>query len=548
MKVLLTGGLGFIGSHTIIELVNSNFEIVILDNLYNSKIEVLEKVKNISCNENIKFIKGDILNLNDIDLAMAENVNCVIHFAALKAVNESIKKPLEYYNSNISGLINILKKCKEHNVDNFIFSSSATVYGSSLSPLKEDSNVGDGITNPYGQTKFMAEVILNDYCKANPNFNVICLRYFNPVGAHKSGLIGEDPNDIPNNLMPYVLKVAVKNNLDNKLDDCYSYLSIFGNDYDTHDGTCKRDFIHVVDLANAHVKACTEIGKFNNFEVFNIGTGKGTSVLDLVLTFKHVNDIEIPFIFKDRRDGDSPVTYCDCSKAKDLLKWEAKLNMEDICLDTYNFAKSNYRSKYTFIHPTKSGGTAIEKYFIKNYSEYIEGRGHDNVCSNTNNPIIVVRSVESRFLSMYKYWKYGAVDTRYKRDNNFKTKYKNTNIIKFINFLKNKDHYHLHKGFTWANHFEPTSNWIKDTDYSNIIIIKYEKNLNNKIQKLINSLKIPNKNINLPIINETAAWHYIEEDIFKDEYINNFVHDYFKDDYKLIDIINSKPELFRSVI
>ena len=265
----------------------------------------------------------------------------MIHFAAFKAVNESIKKPLDYYSNNISGLINVLNKCKEFNINNFIFSSSATVYGTSESPLIEASQTGFGITNPYGQTKFMAERILEDLCKSNNNFNAICLRYFNPVGAHKSGLIGEDPNDIPNNLMPYVLRVAVKNNLNSKLDDVYSELSIFGNDYNTQDGTCQRDFIHVVDLAQAHVKSCEKIGKFNNYEVFNIGTGKGTSVLEIVETFKQENNINLPYKFKPRREGDNPVTYCICDKANKLLEWYAKYDIKDICKDTYNFAKMN---------------------------------------------------------------------------------------------------------------------------------------------------------------------------------------------------------------
>ncbi len=341
MNILLTGGLGFIGSHTVVELVNSGNNVIIYDNLSNSKMEVLNKLYRL-CNENkITFIKGDILNLDELKQLNNYKIDTVVHFAAFKSVNESIKLPLEYYQNNITGLLNLLNYCNTMNINNFIFSSSATVYGNSISPLFEDSNIGTGISNPYGQTKYMGEQILKDFSQSQSKFNVICLRYFNPVGAHKSGLIGEDPNDIPNNLMPYVLRVAVKNNLNSNLDDIYNDLSIFGSDYDTPDGTCQRDFIHVVDLAKAHVAAVKKIGSFDNFEVFNIGTGKGTSVLEIVESFRDINNIKLPYVMKDRRPGDNAVTFCDCQTANKMLEWKADLDISDICLDTYNFAKSN---------------------------------------------------------------------------------------------------------------------------------------------------------------------------------------------------------------
>ena len=341
MNILLTGGLGFIGSHTVVELVNSGNNVIIYDNLSNSKIEVLNKLYKLCDKNKITFIKGDILNLDELKQLNNYKIDTVVHFAAFKSVNESIKLPLEYYQNNITGLLNLLNYCNTMNINNFIFSSSTTVYGNSISPLFEDSNIGIGISNPYGQTKYMGEQILKDFSKSQSKFNIICLRYFNPVGAHKSGLIGEDPNDIPNNLMPYVLRVAVKNNLNSNLDDVYNYLSIYGSDYDTPDGTCQRDFIHVVDLAKAHVAAVKKIGSFDNFEVFNIGTGKGTSVLEIVESFRDINNIKLPYVMKDRRPGDNAVTFCDCQKANKMLEWKADLDINDICLDTYNFAKSN---------------------------------------------------------------------------------------------------------------------------------------------------------------------------------------------------------------
>jgi UDP-glucose 4-epimerase len=340
MNVLLTGGLGFIGSHTVVELVNYKYNVIIIDNLSNSKISVLENIYKLCDKNKITFYKGDILNNQDLNNVFT-NIDIVIHFAAHKSVAESLKKPLQYYNNNINGLINLLNKCKEFNINKFIFSSSATIYGSSESPLLENSKTGTDITSPYGKTKYFSEIILQDYCDSNKNFNVISLRYFNPVGAHKSGLIGEDPNDIPNNLMPFILKVAKKNNLTNNLENIYDSLSIFGNNYETNDGTCERDFIHVVDLAKAHVKSCDKIGKINNYETFNIGTGNPISVLQLVNTFIKINKIKLPYIFKEKREGDNSKTYCNCSKALKILNWKSEYDIYDICKDSYNFIKKN---------------------------------------------------------------------------------------------------------------------------------------------------------------------------------------------------------------
>jgi len=277
--ILVCGGLGFIGSHTCIELMNNGMEIIIVDDLSNSKIQVVDVLYNIKTNvKNIPiFYQKNLLDYNDIEYIFKNHkIDGVIHFAAFKAVGESIKEPLKYYENNIQTTINLLKLCKKYDVNNFIFSSSATVYGNSKSPLNENSPVGEGITNPYGRTKYFIEEILKDTAHSS-NIKVIALRYFNPVGAHENGLIGEDPNGIPNNLMPYLLKVAIKNNLDDSLDDIYNNLNIFGDDYETIDGTGVRDYIHVVDLADAHVKAMKKIYSLNSkFRVYNIGTGNGT--------------------------------------------------------------------------------------------------------------------------------------------------------------------------------------------------------------------------------------------------------------------------------
>ena len=348
MNILVTGGLGFIGSHTVVELINNNYNVIILDNLSNSKIEVLDKIYSLVCNSKsynktmLKFYEGNILNNTDlINIFLNHNIDIVIHFAAFKSVNESIEKPLNYYKNNVTGTLNLLETCQHYCVKYFIFSSSATVYGSSKSPLYENSQIGIGITNPYGQSKYMIENILQDISKSKYNkMKIISLRYFNPVGAHPSGLLGEDPDDIPNNLMPYVIRVAIKNNLDSKLDDIYNYLSIFGDDYSTEDGTAKRDFIHVVDLADAHIAACKKIVNLeNNYEFYNIGTGNGISVLEIVNTFIKINKIKLPYKIKERREGDLDIVYCNTEKANKELNWKAIKTLKDIRKDTYNFAK-----------------------------------------------------------------------------------------------------------------------------------------------------------------------------------------------------------------
>ena len=334
--ILCTGGLGFIGSHTVVELVNCGYNVLILDDLSNSDVSILDKINMLCDGSKIKFIKGNILN--DLDKVFENEISCVIHFAAFKSVNESIKYPLKYYENNVSGTINLLNKCQQYNVKKFVFSSSATVYGSSKSPLNENSQIGTGITNPYGNSKYIVEQILKDL----KDLKIINLRYFNPVGAHESGLIGENPSDIPNNLMPFVLRVAIKNNLDANYDDVYKQINIFGNDYNSNDGTAVRDFIHVVDLARAHVCAVNKIFDMeSNYEIYNIGTGNGTSVLEIVNTFKKINNVKLPYEFKPKREGDIDIVYCESTKANNELNWKAELNIEDICRDTYNFALQN---------------------------------------------------------------------------------------------------------------------------------------------------------------------------------------------------------------
>ena len=339
--ILVTGGLGFIGSHTVVELVNNNHDVIIVDDLSNSKLNVLDKIYKLCDKSKITFLENNILDTEKMEKIFdMYTINTIIHFAAFKAVAESIAKPLEYYNNNVNGTIQLLKLCQKHDIKGVIFSSSATVYGNSKPPLFENSQTGVGITNPYGQSKFMVENILQDFSKSS-NTKIISLRYFNPVGAHPSGLLGDDPNGIPNNLMPYLLRVAIKNNIDHDYDDVYKYLNIFGNDYDTPDGTGVRDFIHVVDLAQAHVSACNHIlNQSNTYEVYNIGTGKGTSVLELVKTFEFVNNVNLPYKIKERRPGDLDTVYCNCDKANKELLWYAKKSIENICEDSYNFVKN----------------------------------------------------------------------------------------------------------------------------------------------------------------------------------------------------------------
>jgi len=323
--ILVTGGTGFIGSHTCVELLNNGYTVVIIDNLVNSKETVVDKIKQIT-NKNIIFYEIDLFDRYELlQIFTKHKFDCVIHFAGLKAVGESVNKPLLYYKNNIMITLNLLELMETFKCYNLIFSSSATIYGDQKPPFKETMNIGQGITNPYGQTKYMIEQILKDLCISNNKFNITCLRYFNPVGAHPTGLIGENPNGIPNNLMPIILKVAVKNN---------SYLNIFGNDYDTPDGTCLRDYIHVVDLAKGHVKA---LNNMDGYKVYNLGTGNGISVLELINTFIKINKVNLPYKIVGRRDGDLAEVYCDPSKSLEELDWKAELDIEDMCRDSWNF-------------------------------------------------------------------------------------------------------------------------------------------------------------------------------------------------------------------
>lgn len=329
MKILVTGGTGYIGSHTVVELLNNNYEVVIIDNLTNSKKEVINKIEDIT-NKNVKFYEADVCNKEIMRTIFKENkIDAVIHFAGYKAVGESCEKPLMYYRNNIDSTLTLLEVMNEYGVKKIAFSSSATVYGKpEVLPIKEDSKLYT--TNPYGSTKLMIEDILRDLYKADNDWSIAILRYFNPIGAHKSGLIGENPNGIPNNLMPYIIKVA------NKELEC---LGIFGNDYDTKDGTGVRDYIHVVDLAKGHIAALNKILLNNGCNAYNLGTGTGYSVLEIVNTFTKVNNIDVPYKIKDRRPGDIDACYADPTYALKELGWKAELSLEDMCKDAYNYAK-----------------------------------------------------------------------------------------------------------------------------------------------------------------------------------------------------------------
>ena len=325
MKVLVTGGTGYIGSHTVVELLSNGYDVIIIDNLVNSKIEVVDKLKKLT-NKELTFIKGDVCDYELLTKIFDDNkIDAVIHFAGLKAVGESVEKPLEYYENNVGSTLNLIKVMKEHNCKNIVFSSSATVYGTPKTlPIKEDFPLST--TNPYGTTKLVNEWILSDIYKSDNEWKVTLLRYFNPIGAEKSGLLGEDPKDIPNNLMPYIVRVAV-----GKLD----HLSVFGNDYPTHDGTGVRDYIHVVDLAKGHVKALEN--NMKGLFIYNLGTGRGYSVLDLVNTFEKVNNVKIPYEIVGRRAGDVAECYADPTKAEQELHWKAQLGIDEMCMDSYNF-------------------------------------------------------------------------------------------------------------------------------------------------------------------------------------------------------------------
>lgn len=325
--ILITGGTGFIGSHTVVELQKNGYDVVIADNLVNSKIEVLDNIKKITGIRPL-FYKADVCDETAMRKVFSENkIDAVIHFAGLKAVGESVAKPYEYYSNNIISTLTLCKVMRDFNCNALVFSSSATVYGmNNVAPYTED--MPTSATNPYGQTKFMQEIMLSDIAHANPDFSVALLRYFNPIGAHESGYLGEDPNGIPNNLMPYVCKVAV-----GKL----PYLNVFGNDYDTPDGTGVRDYIHVVDLAEGHVRALDYILKNPGVLTVNLGTGKGSSVLDLVKAFEKASGVHIEYKIAPRRPGDIATCYAVTDKAKKLLNWEAKKNLDDMCRDSWNF-------------------------------------------------------------------------------------------------------------------------------------------------------------------------------------------------------------------
>lgn len=332
MAVLVTGGAGYIGSHTCVELLNNGYEVVVMDNLYNSNEKALERVEEIT-GKKIRFYKVDMLDKEAMnEIFENEKIDSVIHFAGYKAVGESVRKPLEYYHNNITGTLNLCDVMRNHGVKNIIFSSSATVYGDpAFVPITEDCPKGQ-ITNPYGQTKGMLEQILTDLHVSDPEWNVVLLRYFNPIGAHKAGIIGEDPKGIPNNLVPYIAQVAV-----GKLEK----LGVFGNDYDTPDGTGVRDYIHVVDLARGHVKAMKKFEDKPEVRIYNLGTGNGYSVLQVLHAFEKACGKTLPYEIKPRRAGDIATCYADPTKAKEELGWEAEYGIEEMCEDSWRWQSMN---------------------------------------------------------------------------------------------------------------------------------------------------------------------------------------------------------------
>ncbi len=332
MAILVTGGAGYIGSHTVVELQNAGYDVVVLDNLSNASEKALDRVSKIT-GKPVKFYKADILDRDALnDIFDKETIESCIHFAGLKAVGESVVKPWEYYENNIAGTLTLVDVMRKNNVKNIIFSSSATVYGDPAQiPITEECPKGQ-CTNPYGWTKSMLEQVLTDIQKADPEWNVMLLRYFNPIGAHKSGTIGENPNGIPNNFMPYITQVAV-----GKLKE----LGVFGNDYDTPDGTGVRDYIHVVDLAKGHVKALKKIEENPGLAIYNLGTGKGYSVLDIVKNFEAATGVKIPYVIKPRRAGDIATCYCDASKAEKELGWKAENGIREMCEDSWRWQSNN---------------------------------------------------------------------------------------------------------------------------------------------------------------------------------------------------------------
>ena len=332
MAILLTGGAGFIGSHTAVSLLNAGLEIVIVDNLYNSSPKVIDRIETIT-GKRPAFVEADCCDKAAMDKVFSDyDITGVIHFAGLKAVGESVVKPIEYYTNNMSGTLILCDEMRNHGVKNIIFSSSATVYGSPAEiPITENCPKGTA-TNPYGWTKWMLEQVLTDIHTADPEWNVILLRYFNPIGAHKSGLIGEDPKGIPNNLLPYVAQVAI-----GKL-QC---INVFGDDYDTPDGTGVRDYIHVVDLARGHVKAIQKLADKDGVNIYNLGTGKGYSVLDVIHAFEKACGKKLPYVIKPRRAGDIATCYCDASKAYKEMGWKAERDLKKMCADSWNWQKNN---------------------------------------------------------------------------------------------------------------------------------------------------------------------------------------------------------------
>ena len=332
MNVLVTGGAGYIGSHTCLELLESGYGVIVIDNLCNSNPKSLERVQELT-GKTLKFYEGDVRDEALLRKIFAENeIGSVIHFAGLKAVGESVAKPWEYYDNNLNATLVLTKVMKEVGMKNIIFSSSATVYSATNEmPLREDSATG-GCTNPYGWTKYMTEQILAGIANADPEWSVCLLRYFNPIGAHESGRIGEDPRGIPNNLMPYITQVAVGRR---------EKLSVFGNDYDTHDGTGVRDYIHVVDLSKGHVAAVKYTAEHKGCEVFNLGTGTGYSVLDMVNAFVAANNVALPYVITGRRPGDIATCYADPTKSAEKLGWKAEKNLEDMCRDSWRWQSTN---------------------------------------------------------------------------------------------------------------------------------------------------------------------------------------------------------------
>ena len=332
MTILVTGGAGYIGSHTCVELLNEGHEVIVVDNLSNSSVESLNRVKQITGKE-VLFYQYDLLEKCALDEVFDKHsIDAVIHFAGLKAVAESVERPLEYYHNNLTGTLNLCASMREHDVKNLIFSSSATVYGESEVVPVTEACPKQRPTNPYGMTKWMLEEILIDLQTSDPAWNIILLRYFNPIGAHESGLIGEDPNGIPNNLVPYIAQVAVGKR---------PHLNVFGNDYDTSDGTCIRDYIHVVDLALGHVKALAKLQENCGVKIYNLGTGKGYSVLDVLHAFEKTCGKELPYVFAERRTGDLVVSYSDPSLAKEEMGWVAERNLATMCADSWRWQSMN---------------------------------------------------------------------------------------------------------------------------------------------------------------------------------------------------------------